>query len=93
MSETQMALSVLLLLLAPLAGAGLSLMNAGLGRSRNAAHSIMAALCVIGVSACVWFVCGAAFEGSAGGPAYFFNAGGKPWDWIGAGHLFRLVCR
>ncbi len=84
MSETQMALCVLFLILAPLAGGGLALMNAGLSRSRNAAHSMMAALCVIAVSACVWFVCGRAFEGYPGGPAYFFNALGKPWNWIGA---------
>lgn len=84
MSETQMELCVLFLLLAPLAGGGLAVMNAGLGRTRNAAHSMMAALCVVAVSACVYFVCGRAFEGYAGGPAYFFNAAGKPWNWIGA---------
>ncbi len=38
-------------------------MNAGLGRTRNAAHSMMAALCVIAVAACAYFVCGRAFQG------------------------------
>lgn len=84
MTETQTLICVLFLLLTPLAGGGLALMNAGLGRARNAAHSMMAALCVIAVSACVYFVCGRAFEGYAGGVAYFFTIAGKPWNWIGA---------
>lgn len=88
MSETQMALVFLSLLLAPLAWAGLVIMNAGLGRARNAAHSMMAALCVIGVSACLWFVCGQAFAGYPGSPAYFFNTAGKMWNWIGVGSWF-----
>ena len=51
-------------------GAGLALINAGLGRSRNAAHAMMAALCVMAVAACVYFVCGRAFQGYAGGLAH-----------------------
>jgi ammonium transporter, Amt family len=84
LSEIQTALCVFFLLLAPLAGAGLALINAGLGRSRNAAHSMMAAVCVMSVAACVYFVCGRAFQGYAGGPAHFLAVGNKPWDWIGA---------
>lgn len=75
---------VLFLLVAPLAGAGLALINAGLGRSRNAAHSMMAALCVIAVAAIVWFICGRAFEGFPGGVGYAIRGGGTMWDWIGA---------
>lgn len=88
MSETQAAVCVLSLLAAPLAWAGLAVMNAGLGRARNAAHSMMAALCVIAVAACAWCVCGWGFAGYPGAPAYFFNAAGKSWDWIGAGPWF-----
>ena len=84
MSETQAALCIMFLLLAPLAGGGLALMNAGLGRTRNAAHSMMAALCVIAVAACVYFVCGRAFQGYAGGLARVLLVAGKPWDWLGA---------
>ena len=71
LSEIQTASCIFFLLLAPLAGAGLALINAGLGRSRNAAHSMMAALCVMSVAACVYFVCGRAFQGYAGGLAHF----------------------
>jgi Amt family ammonium transporter len=84
LSEIQTAACIVFLLLAPLAGAGLALINAGLGRSRNAAHSMMAALCVISVAACVYFICGRALQGYAGGLAHAITAGNKPWDWIGA---------
>jgi ammonium transporter, Amt family len=84
LSEIQIASCIFFLLLAPLAGAGLALINAGLGRSRNAAHSMMAALCVLAVAACAYFVCGRAFQGYPGGFAHFVAIGGKPWDWLGA---------
>ena len=84
MTETQTIFCVFFLALAPLAGAGLALMNAGLGRTRNAAHSMMAALCVIAVAACAYFVCGRAFQGYAGGLAHVVTIAGQPWDWLGA---------
>jgi Amt family ammonium transporter len=45
---------------------------------------MMAALCVIAVAACVYFVCGRAFQGYAGGLASVLTIAGKPWDWLGA---------
>jgi ammonium transporter, Amt family len=84
MSESQIPLAILFLLVAPLAGAGLALMNAGLGRSRNAAHSMMAALCVIAVAACAYFVCGRGLQGFAGGLGHILTVGGSRLDWIGA---------
>ncbi len=44
-----------LILLVPCAGAGLALINAGLGRSRNAAHSLLSSLCVVAVAAVALF--------------------------------------
>ncbi len=84
LSESQTTLCILFLMLAPLSGCGLALINAGLGRSRNAAHSMVAALCIIAVAACAWFVCGWAFEGYPGGLTLNFEAGGKQWYWLGA---------
>lgn len=49
---------------------------------------MLAALCVASVAALAYFVCGSSFEGLRGGAHYFFTAGGKPWDWLGAGPLF-----
>src|SRR5579862_2484780 len=76
------------ILLVPLAGAGLALINTGLGRSRNAAHSMMSSLCVLAVAAAAYFICGFSWQGFAGRAAYAIQAGGKLWDWIGADPFF-----
>ena len=83
LSEIQLALCLVFVLLAPLAGAGVALINAGLGRSRNAAHAMVAALCVIAIATCVCFLCGRAFQGYPGGPAHVIAIAGKPWNWLG----------
>jgi ammonium transporter, Amt family len=82
------ALSFLFILLIPCAAAGLALINAGLGRFRNAAHSMLSALCVIATSALVYFAVGAAWQGSAGQPAFALHLAGRDWNWIGAGRFF-----
>jgi len=74
--------------LVPLAAAGLALINTGLARSRNAAHSMLAAISVLAVSAAAYFICGFAFQGHAGLPVHVFRAAGKDWDWLGAGTFF-----
>jgi ammonium transporter, Amt family len=79
---------VFLILLVPFAIAGLAIINTGLGRARSAAHSMMASLCVAAVAAGVFFVCGFAWEGLAGGPAHILMLGGKGWSWLGAERWF-----
>jgi len=74
--------------LVPLAGAGLALVNTGLGRSRSAAHSMMSSLCVFSIAALAYFVCGFAFQSLPGEPAHVLSIGGKTWSWLGDGHLF-----
>jgi Amt family ammonium transporter len=76
------------ILLVPFAAAGLAVINAGLGRSRNAAHMMLSSLCVFALAAVVFFVVGFAFEGYPGGPAYEFIVRGKSWNWIAANHFF-----
>ncbi len=90
LSELQTALCIVFLLLAPLALAGLALMSAGLGRSRNAAHAMMAALCVVAVAACMYFFRGAALQGYGNGAGYTMMLGGKPWNWAGRGSFLML---
>src|SRR5690242_12072699 len=51
-------------LLVPLGIAGLALVNAGLGRSRSAAHAMTSALCASSVAMLAFFVCGFAIQGS-----------------------------
>lgn len=46
--QLSFALSLVFILLVPFAIAGLALINAGLGRSRTAAHAMTSALCVVG---------------------------------------------
>jgi len=76
------------MLLVPLAAAGLALVNCGLGRSRSAAHMMMASLCVLGVSAVVYVAIGFSWQGAAGRPAHLLMIAGKPWNWIAAEPFF-----
>ena len=88
LSETAAALCLFCILLIPFAGAGLSLINTGLGRSRSAAHTMLASLLVVAVAAVAYFVCGFAWQGVAGGPQHVLMVGGKPWGWAGAAPFF-----
>ena len=84
MTETSAALALILILLVPCSGAGIALINAGLGRSRSAAHAMLSSLCVIAVAALVYFVMGFAWQGYADQSAHVFSMHGKPWNWIGS---------
>jgi ammonium transporter, Amt family len=88
LSEPALLLCIFSILFVPLAGAGLSLINAGLGRSRSAAHSMLASLCVVAVAALAYFVCGFSWQGFVGSPARGFLVGGKAWNWIATERFF-----
>jgi Amt family ammonium transporter len=89
MSEATFALCLVLLLLAPLAIAGVALINTGLGRSRSAAQAILGNLVVISAATIVFALVGATFTGNAeGSAAHIFHLAGKPWNWLGAGPWF-----
>ncbi len=90
LSELQTALCIVFLLVAPLALAGIALMSTGLGRSRNAAHSMLAALCVIAVAACTYFFIGTALQGSGDRAGFVIWLGGKPWSVAGKGHFMLM---
>jgi len=87
-SELGIALCAVLILLVPFAAAGLALINTGLGRSRSAAHAMLASLSAVAVAALVYFVCGSSWGGFAGRPAHVFMLGGKPWNWLGSSPFF-----
>ena len=84
-SESMFALTLALLLLAPLVIAGVALINAGLGRSRSAAQAMLGCVTILSVSALAFAVAGASFAGTAGASAHTFQMAGKSWDWLGAG--------
>ena len=88
LSEGASVVCVFCIFLVPLAAGGLALLNAGLGRSRSAAHTMLASVCILSVAAIAYFVCGFAVQGFAGQPTHILRAGGQRWDWIGAGPFF-----
>jgi ammonium transporter, Amt family len=73
------------LLLAPLAIAGLALVNSGLGRSRSAAQALLGSVAIVSVSCIAFAGIGACFAGAGG--AAVFSAAGKSWNWIGTGPI------
>src|SRR5579864_2994037 len=86
--DAALLVCILCIFLVPLAGAGISLINAGLGRSRNAGHMMMAAVSALAVAAIVYFVCGFAWQGYIGIPGHSLVFSGKSWNWIAAQPFF-----
>jgi ammonium transporter, Amt family len=84
LSEPAVVLCITFILLVPFACAGLALINTGLGRSRSAAHSMMASLCVFAVAVIVYCLCGFAWQAFVGRPAHILTIGGKPWNCLAA---------
>jgi len=81
-------LCLVCILLMPLAATGLALIHQGLGRSRSAAHAMLATLCSLATAAVVFVLVGASWMGFSGGLAHTFHLAGKSIDWLGAEQLF-----
>ena len=79
------ALTLGLLVLAPLAIAGVALLNTGLGRSRSAAQSVLGCVTLVAVAAIAFAVMGVSFAGT---PGHAVSIAGKSWNWIGGAPLF-----
>ncbi|MGO9336067.1 MAG: ammonium transporter [Terracidiphilus sp.] len=90
LTDATFVLALVLLLVTPLAIAGLALINAGLGRSRSAAQSLLGDLAIVAVTAIAFALVGAALVGTAGGAAHVFHLAGKPWSWLGKGPFFLI---
>src|SRR5580658_5119400 len=88
MTESAFVLVLVSLLMAPLAIAGVALINTGLGRSRSAAQSLLGNLAIVSVAVIVFALVGAMFAGTMGGASHVFHLAAKPWNWLGAGPLF-----
>jgi Amt family ammonium transporter len=88
-----LAVCLLCIILVPLATAGLALIHEGLGRSRSAAHAMLATLCALGVTAIVFVLIGCSWAGYSGGLAHTFQHAGKHWDWLGAEPFFAAGLR
>ena len=89
-SEAATVLVLVLLLVAPLAIAGLALINTGLGRSRSAAQALLGNLAIVAVTTIVFALVGAAQVGSSTGAGHILHLAGKPWNWLGKGPFFLI---
>jgi Amt family ammonium transporter len=85
MSDAVFALTLALMLVAPMAIAGVALVNTGLGRSRSAAQAMLGNLALIAVAAIAFAFIGASFTGSLGLKEVVLHAAGKPWSVLGLG--------
>jgi Amt family ammonium transporter len=85
---SEIALPFGLTLLIPFALVGMALVNTGLNRSRNAAHSVLSILCATAIAVLAFVVLGSAISGVPGQPSHVIEIGGKPWGWAGGGQLF-----
>jgi len=88
MTEATFVLVLALLLLAPLAIAGVALINTGLGRSRSTAQALLGNLAIVAVAAIAFALVGATFAGPMGSAGHVFHLSGKAWNWLGTGPLF-----
>ena len=79
--------SLALILLIPLALAGLTLLNAGLTRSRNASHLMLASMCAASVAMLIYVIVGCSFAGS-GEAGHVLHVAGRDWSVLGNGRLF-----
>jgi len=84
MTDTTFALTLVLLLLAPLAIAGVALINTGLGRSRSAAQALLGNVAIVSVASIAFFLIGATLTG-APSDGHIIHLAGKPWNWLGTG--------
>ena len=84
MSDAVFGLALALLLIAPLAIAGLALINTGLGRSRSAAQALLGNLAIVAVASLVFALAGASLAGALGGAELTVHAAGKAWSILGA---------
>jgi Amt family ammonium transporter len=88
LSDAAFGVCLVLLLLAPLAIAGVALINTGLGRSRSAAQALLGSLAIVAVASIVFALVGATFAGGISGAGHTFQLAGSPWNWFGAGPFF-----
>ncbi len=88
-SDAVFALTLALLLICPLAIAGVALINTGLGRSRSAAQALLGNLAIMAVATIVFALVGASFAGTlpgvSGSAGFTLHAAGKLWNWLGEG--------
>ena len=84
LTQSQSEVCLILVLLIPLAGIGVTLINTGLGRSRSAAHMMLSSLCVMAVACIVFAVWGFSIQGIATYADHAIVVRGHPWGVVGS---------
>ncbi len=87
LSETAMAVCAVSIFLVPLLGGGLALVNAGFGRGRSAAHSMLSAMCVFAVAVLAYLALGFALQGVPGERGVVMTVAGHGWSMAGGGRM------
>ena len=87
------ALCLVSIMLIPLAAAGLALIHQGLGRSRSAAHAMLATLCALSVAAIVFVAVGFSLAGYESGASHIVSVGGGRFDLFGTEALLARSVR
>jgi len=82
-SQSEIAICLFLVLLIPLAGIGLMLINTGLGRSRSAAHMMLSSVSVVAVAVIVFAIWGFAVQGIASHTEHAITIRGHAWGVLG----------
>ncbi len=77
-----------LILLVPLAIAGIALLNSGLGRSRSAAHAILTSMCASGSAIISFIVIGFSWQGTDSDSAHWVTVGPNSWNLLAAQPFF-----
>src|SRR5271168_265890 len=77
-----LVLTLLCIVLSPMAAAGLALIHQGLGRSRSAAHAMLATLCALAVAAIVFTLIGNHWTGYPNGPSHTLQIANTTWNWL-----------
>jgi ammonium transporter, Amt family len=90
LTDVTFSLVLVLLLLAPLAIAGVALINTGLGRSRSAAQSLLGSVVIVAVAAIAFALLGSTLVGNVSGAGHVVHLAGKPWNWLGKGPFFLI---
>ncbi len=84
-SDAAFVLTLALLMVSPLAIAGIALINAGLGRARSAAQALLGNVTLLAVATIAFALVGAALTGSLGHTEIALHAAGKSWGVLGHG--------
>jgi ammonium transporter, Amt family len=85
--DSRLLVALPLILLIPLAMAGLTILNAGLTRSRSSAHILLASICAASVAILLYAAVGFSFAGF-GSAGHIVHLAGRDWNLLGSGRLF-----